>query len=160
MPENKKDKQKKIVLMGRSKAGKTTLAQYITNQDVSYHKTQAFNVVNGFILDTPGEYLEGTVFRGALTVIAADADIVVFVQDATENGTMFPPSFCSLFCKPVIGLVTKSDIATEKQIENSKAYLRMAGASKIFVISSITGDGVEDFLREIDYMRTEAAVGE
>lgn len=141
-------------------AGKTTLTQCITKQDISYHKTQALNVVNGFILDTPGEYLEGTIFRGALTVIAADADIIVFVQDATENGTMFPPSFSSLFCKPVIGLVTKADIATEKQIENSKIYLQMAGAPKIFVVSSVTGEGIKEFLDAIDYAQDETEAGE
>ena len=43
---------------------------------------------------------------------AADADLIVLVQDATENGTMFPPAYTSIFAKPAIGVVTKSDLAS------------------------------------------------
>ena len=78
------------------------------------------------MIDTPGEYLERTYMRGALMVSAADADTIVLVQDATENGTMFPPGYSSSFAKPCIGVVTKSDKATEKQLEDAQKYLKIA----------------------------------
>ena len=142
---------KRIILIGRSTAGKTTLCQYINHEDLSYHKTQTVQVINDTIIDTPGEYLERRGFRGALMVTSADADVIVFLQDATENGTMFPPSYHSTFSKPTVGVVTKKDIASPHQIELAVKYLEMAGAQTIFVISSVTGEGVDALLTHLGY---------
>ena len=140
-------KQRKVILIGRSMAGKTTLCQYINNEDLKYHKTQTVQVINGSMIDTPGEYLERTYLRGALTVTATDADLIILVQQANEDGTMFPPGYSSTFAKPCVGVVTKSDLANEKQIEDAKKYLNNAGASKVFVTSSYEGTGFEDLLK-------------
>ena len=64
------EKMKRVILIGRSMAGKTTLCQYISRQDLKYNKTQTVEVVNGTMIDTPGEYLERTNLRGALTVLS------------------------------------------------------------------------------------------
>ena len=149
---------KRVILIGRSTAGKTTMCQYISQEDLHYHKTQTVQVINENLIDTPGEYLESRRFRGSLTTTAADADIIVLVQDATENGTMFWPAYSSMFAKPAIGVVTKSDIATEKQIETAKKYLLMAGASKLFVTSSVAGTGFDDFLEYLGYPKREQNV--
>ena len=108
------EKRKRIILIGRSTAGKTTLCQRINHEDLAYHKTQTVQIVNQTMIDTPGEYLERRYFRGALMVTATDADIIVLVQDATENGTMFPPAYNTQFAKPTLGVVTKSDLALQK----------------------------------------------
>ena len=130
-----------IILIGRSSAGKTTFCQYINQEDLIYHKTQTIQIMNGNIIDTPGEYLERGRMRGALTVASVDADIIFLVQDATENGTMFPPAYAASFAKPSIGLVTKEDIATKEQVADAVHFLEMAGADKVFVISSTKGTG-------------------
>jgi len=152
-----KDGSKRVILIGGSSAGKTTLCQYISKEDLHYHKTQTVQIINNTIIDTPGEYLESEWFRGALTVSAADADVIVLVQDATECGTMFWPAYSTMFPKPAIGVVTKSDLATEKQIETAKKYLIMAGARKLFVTSSVTGEGFAEFLQYIGYPCEETA---
>ena len=72
--------QKRMILIGKTAAGKTTLCQYLTHQDLIYHKTQTIAVMGGQFIDTPGEYLERVRMRGALSVTAADADIILFVQ--------------------------------------------------------------------------------
>ena len=139
----------RIVLMGRSAAGKTTLCQCISHEEVRYHKTQTVSIVNQNMIDTPGEYLERTYMRGALMVSSTDADMIVLVQDATERGTMFPPAYNTMFAKPAVGVVTKKDLASEKDIEDAKGYLRLAGAGKIFVVSSVTGEGVAELVEEL-----------
>lgn len=146
------DKRKRIILIGRSTAGKTTFCQYIYKKDLKYRKTQTIEIVNDTIIDTPGEYLERPRMYGALIVASADADIIMLVQDATENGTMFPPAFASSFAKPSIGLVTKDDIATREQVEEAVKFLKIAGAEKIFVVSSKKGtgfDNLHDYLQLI-----------
>lgn len=96
----------KIILIGRSMAGKTTLCQYLTNEELRYKKTQTIQVINKTMVDTPGEYFEHR-FWGALSVTAAEVDCIVLVQQSTESGTMFPPGYATTFGKPCVGVVTK-----------------------------------------------------
>ena len=141
------ERKRRIILIGRSTAGKTTLCQRINHEELQYHKTQTVQIVNQSMIDTPGEYL-----RGALMVTAADADTIVLVQDATEKGSMFPPAYSSMFAKPCVGVVTKSDLASEHEISNARQYLKAAGAGEIFVVSSVTGEGVEALVRHLDFL--------
>ena len=54
---------KKIILMGRSGAGKTTLTQALQGEKITYKKTQYINHYD-VTIDTPGEYLQtGTLGR-------------------------------------------------------------------------------------------------
>ncbi len=146
------ERKKRIILIGRSAAGKTTLCQRINHEELKYHKTQTVQVVNQSMIDTPGEYLERRYFRGALMVTSADADVIVLVQDATEGGTMFPPAYASMFAKPAVGVVTKSDLADGHAVEKAKRYLHAAGAGKMFVVSSVSGEGVEELVKYLDLM--------
>ncbi|SFB29044.1 ethanolamine utilization protein EutP [Acetitomaculum ruminis DSM 5522] len=139
-------KKKRIILIGRSMSGKTTLCQYMDNKELKYHKTQTIQIFNDFVIDTPGEYLERGSLRGALTVTAVEADLIVLVQEADEEGTMFPPGYSSTFAKPCIGIVTKSDLADERKIEYCEKCLKMAGAKEVFVTSSYTGSGFEELM--------------
>jgi len=144
---------KKLILVGKTQCGKTTLTQRILNEDIKYHKTQALDLVGKFIYDTPGEYLEKKFYRGALFVAAAEADLMVFMQSATDRDTTyFPPMYSALFPKPIIGLVTKCDIATPEQIEAAKVALYEAGVpvDRVYVISSVTGEGFDKLLAEIE----------
>lgn len=140
-------KRKKMILIGRSTAGKTTMAQRITARKIAYEKTQALGVFDDFIFDTPGEYLEVRGYRNALTVTSAEADVIVFVKSSKEPTSLFPPAYSSLFLgKPVVGVVTKIDIASPKEIDESVESLKLAGAGRIFKVSSYTGEGIDEFI--------------
>jgi ethanolamine utilization protein EutP len=147
--------KKIIILIGRSAAGKTTFCQRINQEDIIYHKTQTIQIANGNIIDTPGEYLERSRMRGALTVASTDADIIMLVQDATENGTMFPPAYAASFAKPSIGLVTKADIASTKQVNEAVGFLETAGADKVFVVSSTMGTGFNELFEYLNFLETK-----
>lgn len=66
---------KKMVLIGRSEAGKTTLTQALRGEKIHYHKTQ---YVNNFdvIVDTPGEYAQTKGLGHALALYTYESDIV------------------------------------------------------------------------------------
>lgn len=144
-------RKKRVLLIGRSAAGKTTLCQRIGREDLRYHKTQTIQVFGDAMIDTPGEYLERTRFRGALMVTAADADLIAFLQDATEEGTMFPPAYSSTFPKPVIGIVTKCDLADARAVNRAREYLTLAGAGKMFLTSSLSGEGIDELVAYLGY---------
>ena len=48
---------KKIILIGRVAAGKTTLTQALRGEEIHYYKTQYINYLDS-VIDTPGEKIE------------------------------------------------------------------------------------------------------
>lgn len=134
---------KKIMMMGRVSCGKTTLCQYLAGMELQYQKTQTVQIV-GDAIDTPGEYVENRALMRGLTVTAVDADAVLFLQDCTDPESRFSPGQAAMYGRPVIGVVTKIDLAPSPQaLEDGKTLLEMAGASPVFCISSYTGEGVQ-----------------
>jgi len=133
---------KKIILIGRTGSGKTTLIQALNKNLIKYKKTQTMEYHNN-ILDTPGEYIENRRFYNALITSSFDCDVIGLVQDCTDNASIFPPNFASMFNKKVIGFITKID-CQEGNIKYAEECLRNAGASKIFKVSSLEGNGIEE----------------
>lgn len=136
---------KKVMLIGRTGSGKTSLTQRINNERYVYNKTQALDF-SGDIIDTPGEYIENKRYYTALIITSCEAEVIAFVQDATEDQTWFPPAFAGTFEKEVIGIITKVD-RDDKDIQRSTKFLQEAGAEKIFEISSETEYGIEDLVK-------------
>ena len=66
---------KKVIFIGKTGSGKTTLCQKLHDLEIQYKKTQSIEVYDESI-DTPGEYLENRFYYKALIVTAADADII------------------------------------------------------------------------------------
>ncbi|MDC7954546.1 EutP/PduV family microcompartment system protein [Fusobacterium simiae] len=139
---------KKIMLIGRTGCGKTTLTQKLNNEEIKYKKTQAVSYKNRFI-DTPGEYVENKIYYRSLLVLSADAKIIVLVQAATDETTLFPPKFATMFSKKeVIGLVTKIDLENAN-VERSKRILLEAGATEVFTIGLNDEKGLEKIRKRL-----------
>ena len=141
---------KKIIFIGPVGSGKTTISEAILGQDIEYRKTQAVQVMGDSILDTPGEYLERVQMRGALMITSADAEVIGLIESATEERSMFPPGYAGSFAKTVIGIITKIDIADEKQVEIAERKLKLAGVQKIFRVSSVTKEGLDELLTYLE----------
>lgn len=142
---------KKLMMMGRVSCGKTTLCQYLMGRELTYHKTQTVQIM-GDAIDTPGEYVENRALMRGLTVTAVDADAVLFLQDCTDPECRFSPGQAAMYGRPVIGVVTKTDLAPSSQaLEDAKSLLEMAGADPVFFISSYTGEGVPAL---VDYLES------
>lgn len=135
---------KRIMMVGKISSGKTTLSQRLTREALEYRKTQAIEVIGDWIIDTPGEYLERRSFYSALLVTSSEADAVLFLHDASDTNSMFAPQLAGMFSCPVIGVITKSDLAKNGDIERAEYFLKEAGAVDIFVTSSVEDNGCSE----------------
>jgi len=144
---------RKIVLVGRSEAGKTTLTQALQGEKIEYHKTQ---YVNNFdvIIDTPGEYAQTKGLGHALALYTYEADVVGLLLSATEPYSLYPPCCTPMANREVIGIVTKIDVKGGNP-ERAKRWLELAGCKKIFFVNSKGNEGVAELL---EYLREEGDV--
>lgn len=141
---------KRIILIGNVACGKTTLSQKLNHLKLDYKKTQAIEVCQQTI-DTPGEYLENRSLLKSLMVTSVEAQLAVFVQDASQDRFCFSPGMASAFPLPVAGVVTKIDLADEKQVCSARELLILAGADPVFCVSPVSGEGMEaleNYLKE------------
>lgn len=136
---------KRIMMMGRVSCGKTTLCQRLAGGPLTYKKTQTVEII-GQAIDTPGEYTENRRLMRGLTVSAVDADLVVFLQSSVDEEFSFSPGQASMFGVPAVGVVTKIDLAKDQQsVAQAGELLVLAGVEQVFLISCITGEGIEEF---------------
>ncbi len=135
---------KKLILMGRSEAGKTTLTQVLRGEDIRYDKTQYIKFENTLI-DTPGEYAQTHHLGRALALYSYEADMVGLLISATEEYSLFPPCVTCMVNREVIGIVTKAEQegANPKRAEN---WLRLSGCKTVFIVDSVTGFGINELI--------------
>lgn len=149
--------KKKIMFMGRSGAGKTTLTQALYGEDIEYHKTQYVNY-SEYIIDPPGEYIEDKQFGFALALYSYEVDVVGFILAANEPFSLYSPASTATATRPVIGIVT--------QINNpgadpalAKEWLEIAGCEKVFFIDSVTREGLDKLIDYLGWNEDEKSDG-
>lgn len=133
---------KKIIFVGKTGSGKTTLCQKLDKMNIEYRKTQSVELYDNSI-DTPGEFMENRGFYNAIITIAVDAKVVAIVYDATQEENYIAPGFASIFCKDVIGIITKINKATKDQINLATERLEVIGVNKIFKIDTVDNIGLD-----------------
>ena len=141
---------KKIILIGRSGAGKTTLTQALKGEEIKYHKTQYVNYFE-CIIETPGEYAQTHELGYALALYSYEADVVGLLLSATEPYSLYPPNITCMVNREVVGIVTQIN-EPKADPERAARWLRLSGCKKIFYVDSTVGTGVPDIL---SYLREE-----
>ncbi len=135
---------KRIILMGRSGAGKTTLIEALRGEELIYRKTQYINYDSDF-MDTPGEYAEGKDLGGALAVYSYEADVVGLVLSATDDYCIFPPACAPVANRPVVGVVTQCDDPLARP-ELAAMRLELCGCERVFFTSAKEKRGIDELL--------------
>ena len=139
---------KKIMVIGAVGSGKTTLCQRLHGHELVYKKTQAIEYFPEAI-DTPGEFAQQRMFYSRLMVTATEAEVIVLLQSVTQTNQIFPPLVANMFNKSVIGVVTKIDLAANDEINLVRKQLELAGVEKIFEVSALTNQGVDELVDEL-----------
>ncbi len=130
--------------MGRSEAGKTSLAQVLRGEELHYIKTQYTNTSDELI-DSPGEYSESKQFSVGLACFSFEADVVAIVQAADEPYSLFGASLHTFIQRPLIGVITKTD-SPYANVPMIRLWMENAGCERIFEVNNITGKGAEELM--------------
>lgn len=133
---------RRMVLMGRSEAGKTTLTQALRGEQIHYDKTQ-YVKYGEMVIDTPGEYAQSRKLGKALALYTYEADVVGLLIAANEPFCLFPPNVACQANREVIGIVTKIDLP-DANILLADRWLKNAGCIRIFHVDSKNAVGVDE----------------
>ena len=139
---------KKLFLMGRSEAGKTSLTQALKGEELHYVKTQ-YTTTDDNTIDSPGEYAESIRFSVGLACFSFEADVIAIVQAADEPFNLFSASLRSFILRPLIGVITKID-SPYANIPMVRQWMENAGCERIFMIDNTTREGVQELLEYLE----------
>ena len=139
---------KKLILIGRSEAGKTTLTQALRGEKIHYQKTQYVNRFN-VIIDTPGEYIQSKELGNAIAMYAFEADVVGMLISAAEPFSLYPPACAVVSNRHTIGIITQKN-HPKADLPQARRWLTLAGCESIFEVDSKTGEGIAEIL---EYLR-------
>lgn len=135
---------RKIMFVGRSECGKTTLTQALRGDTIAYHKTQYVNH-HSVVIDTPGEYAQVATLARALALYSYEADVIGLLLSSIEPYSLYPPCVAACVNRPVIGIVTQID-QEKGNVQRAHDWLKMTGADPIFHVSAYTGEGIWQIL--------------
>jgi len=139
---------RRLVLVGRSECGKTTLKQVLRGEKITYQKTQYVSQYD-VLIDMPGEYAENLDLAHAIAIYTSESDVVGICISATEPYSLYPPNVTPYANRDIFGIVTKID-HWAADVEQAHRWLELTGCKTIFHVSSYTGEGVDgiiDFLK-------------
>ena len=104
--------KKRIMVVGPTQSGKSTLINGLNDSTRPLKKTQ--DVIYGKnTIDTPGSYIENASMYKYLIATAQTASHVLILVDQSRLIEVYPPAFAKSFTCPVIGVITKIDLAPE-----------------------------------------------
>jgi len=134
-------RKKRIMIIGPTNCGKTTLANVLNDYTGPAKKTQ--DIIYGKnTIDVPGSYIENSWMYKHLIAAAQDASHILILVDPSKHTDVYSPGFAKVFRCPVIGIINKVDLLGEKE-EYCIRQLKQTGVSEpYFKISSLYGAGI------------------
>lgn len=134
-------RRKRIMVIGPTNCGKTTLVNALNDDPRPLRKTQ--DIIYGKnTIDVPGSYIENTWMYKHLIATAQDASHILILVDQSQRNDVYSPGFAKIFKCPVIGVITKTDLRPENEGWCIEQLKRMGVAEPYFKISVPGGRGI------------------
>lgn len=128
--------KKRIMIIGPTGSGKTTLCHKINGYDGPLRKTQDM-IFGTHTIDVPGSYLENPwMYKHLIAAAQNGASQIVLIVDAVGKREDYSHGFAKVFSCPVIGVITKCG-PEDECAKKCEEQLKKAGVEKPwFYISS------------------------
>lgn len=133
--------KKRIMVVGPTRSGKSTLANVLNDSNRPLKKTQ--DVIYGEnTIDTPGAYIENASMYKYLIATAQTASLLLIMVDQSRQIEVYPPGFAKSFTCPVIGVISKIDVTPNNVNWCIEQLKRMGIGEPYFCISLKDNTGV------------------
>jgi ethanolamine utilization protein EutP len=143
-------RKKRIMVIGPTNCGKTTLVHALNDENRPIRKTQ--NLIFGKnTIDVPGSYIENAWMYKYLISAVQDASHVLVLVDQSNCTEVYSPGFARVFRCPVIGVITKVDLMPENEDLCIQQLRKIGVHEPYFKISIPSGKGIsalKEFLFE------------
>lgn len=134
--------KKRIMIVGPTQSGKSTLANVLNESSRPLKKTQ--DIIYGKnTIDTPSSYLENPSMYKYLIATAQTASHLLILVDQSKLIEVYPPAFAKSFNCPVLGVITKIDLVQEFDDLSIQQLKRIGVNEPYFRISLKDNNGVE-----------------
>ncbi len=135
-------KRKRIMVIGPSRCGKTTLVNALNNYDGPLKRTPDL-IYGKNTIDVPSAYLENAWMYKHIIAAAQDASHVLILINQSNCTEIYSHGFAKSFRCPVIGVITKCDLIPEKEEKCSQQLKNIGVSEPYFNISFKVGTGID-----------------
>jgi ethanolamine utilization protein EutP len=144
----KTEEQKPIMVIGPVRAGKSTLLNALKLIEGEVRKTQSIKYTP-LAIDPPGEMMQIPYLYNSFILNSSRARAVFFLVNAKKYNRM-PPKIALALKAPAYGIVSQIDGADENELRRAETVLETVGLKKIFRVSSVTREGLEELKKFMD----------
>lgn len=146
-------RRKRIMVVGPTRCGKTSLVRRLDDDDRPLKRTPDIRYGKRTI-DCPGSYVENTDSYKHLIATSQNASHILMLVDQSRPVQIYSPMFAKAFTKPVVGIISKSDLNPENRDFCIKQLELMGIEPPYYSISTLTDEGIRE-LKEILFTSDE-----
>lgn len=136
-------RKKRVMVIGPTGCGKTTLVNALNDHDGPIRKTQNI-IYKDKTMDVPGAYIENAWMYKHLIAAAQEASHVLILVDQSRNDDVYSPGFAKVFRCPVIGVIAKCDLSAENEALAIQKLKKLGIAEPYFKISVSDRTGIKE----------------
>ncbi|MEG2411496.1 MAG: EutP/PduV family microcompartment system protein [Clostridium sp.] len=141
-------RRKRIMVIGPSKCGKTTLVNALNDYQGPLRRTPDM-IYGKNTIDVPGAYLENTWMYKHVIAASQDASKVLILIDQSNCTELYSHGFAKLFRCPVIGVIAKCDLMPENEEMCLRQLKKIGVPEPYFRISFTDGTGIDALFEKV-----------
>lgn len=128
--------KRKFIIIGKKESGKSTIANLI-EEEIFYKKFSQDPYYREKTVEIPAMYLENPWMHNVIYTISQNHGLaLIFVLDARDKESIYPPAYAKSFSIPKLGIITNVDKVSDKELKFSEHLLKEAGLNQILEYDS------------------------
>lgn len=151
-------RKKRIMVIGPKGSGKTTLVNSLNEYEGALRRTQD-TIYGKETIDVPSAYIENAWMYKHMIALAQDAWCILLLVDQSRTHEVYSHGFARAFRCPVIGVISKSDVAAENRSICERQLANIGVRKPYFEISVPQGVGIGELKSYLKEMKERKGLG-